>query len=161
MNMNRYTTLKLFLLTASVKFKNSSAFGLSSAILTRLTPAQPSKAVDPVAHPNITLHVANDMDVDVNGKSPNLECADPECPDCFDDLQEAIDVMEKFPKGETEAIPTDHLAQESRVSMKPVRKEVEKDSIDHASVKELAKSDNSNNALNEPIELLKGLHERI
>ena len=54
-------------------------------------------------------------------------------------------------------MPTDRLAQESRVPRKHVCKKVEKDAIDHAFVKEIAKSDDSKNALNGPIELLKDL----
>ena len=148
MNMNRHAALKLFLLTATaVVFNNNavSAFVVPSATTLK---RQVTVGSNSVARQNLILRVADHADED---------CADPECPDHFEDIQSAIDVMDKLQKGETGAIPDDHFVPETIVSKKPVCTEIDDDALDADALKELAESEESNNALDTPIDFLKNI----
>jgi len=155
MNMNTNMTLKLFLLTASaVVFNNNavSAFVAPSATTCKrqvLTVAAARRQQNLVVLQVATADSIVDDDT-VNGASW-------EDPDSIDDIQSAIEVMEKLQKGETGAIPDDHFDGAKIKPRKPVCTDMEDDDLDGAVLKELAESEESNNALDRPIDFLKNL----
>ena len=75
----------------------------------------------------------------------------------IDNILAAGDVMDKLQKGKTEEVPTDYFDAESRVPRKPVSVETEDTVVDTAKFKELAESEDSNGALDGPINFLKTL----
>jgi len=127
--MNLITALELLLLTTTIAFKNASSFVVPSATLKRLVPTRHS--------------------------SSHCVAMLPDLVECVDVFHDTIDVMDKFQKGQIKAIAPVHFDPESRVSRKPITVEVEKDDMDHAILKELSENDDSNNALNGPINVVK------
>ena len=140
MNMNRHTTLKLFLLTATAAvFNNASAFVVPSAS----TAVKRQATVAPMV---INNQVIDDVPLVEEDEEDHLGF-----------FQSAIDVMDRLQKGDTKSIPKEHFDADTVKSRKPVCTEMEDESLDAAALKELAESEESNNALDRPIDFLKNL----